>query len=58
MRMRARSMRIEGEGDGFGVFFCPFFCKLITYSLLLGLPLGLKVLGPWAHHTEEVGMRY
>ena len=25
---------------------------------VLGLPLGLKVFGPWAHHTEEVGMRY
>ena len=22
-----------------------------------GLPLGLKVLGPEAHHTEKVGMR-
>ena len=26
--------------------------------LEVGLPLGLKVFGPWAHHTEEVGMRY
>ena len=22
------------------------------------IPLGLKVSRPWAHHTEQVGMRY
>ena len=28
------------------------------WEVLSGLPLGLKVFGLWAHHTEEVGMRY
>ena len=27
------------------------------YFPFVGLPLGLKVSGPWAHYTEEVGMR-
>ena len=34
------------------------FVELSTYFFLLGLPLDLKVLRPWVHHTEEVGMRY
>ena len=58
MRARMRT-RTEGrEGDGIGAFFCLFFCQVFIYVLHLGLPLGLKVFGPWAHHTEEVGMRY
>ena len=33
------------------------YCLLPIQSKI-GLPLGLKVSGPWAHHTEAVGMRY
>ena len=58
-------MRNEGK-EGFGecVRLLPFFlCHFPLLNYLrafsfLGLPLGLKVPGPWAHHTEEVGMRY
>ena len=50
-------MRTEGrEGEmGSVLFLCHFLCSLSIYTrLLLSLPLGLKVFGPWAHHTEEV----
>ena len=33
-------------------------CGIGNIVTVSGLPLGLKVFGPWAHHTEEVGMRY
>ena len=39
------------------LLLCPLSFPLLVsylYTLLLGLPLGLKVPGPWAHHTEEV----
>ena len=47
------------------LFGTNFYTK--QYHICTGLPLGLKVsgplvtnqtTGPWAHHTEEVGMRY
>ena len=58
MRRRVRS-RTRTEGKGLGGFLClSLLLKLSTRYFLSGLPLGLKVFGPWAHHTEEVGMRY
>ena len=48
-------MRIERR-DEETVSGFPFVISFVIYlvSLLFGLPLGLKIFGPWAHHTECV----
>ena len=47
-----------GEAGYRCLSFVISFVKLsICLHFPLGLPLGLKVFGPWAHHTEE-GCKY
>ena len=61
-RKRRRKMRMRTRSEGWESVFS-FVFSFVIHDLpisffLLGLPLGLKESGPWAHHTEEVGMRY